>query len=161
MAGEAIFLKLDGIPGESTSKAFDKQIEVSSFQWGVSNGAAVGGRGASQPTADDIVITKTIDASSALLLGACLSGKVVKTGVFTFEKDRSTKAAAEVKFLQIKLTNVLVSSYDIGDASGANNAPTDRVSFSFQKIEFDYTPLGAATITTVWQPIPGEGTPDR
>ena len=40
-----MFLKLDGIAGESTNKGHKDEIEVLSFSWGVSNSSEIGAQG--------------------------------------------------------------------------------------------------------------------
>ncbi len=73
-----------------------------------------------------------LNKASPLLLLACASGQHIKGAVLTAR--RAVKA--QLEFLVIKLTDVLVTSY--GTSGGVSSEPTDHVAFNFAKIEFDY-----------------------
>jgi type VI secretion system secreted protein Hcp len=74
------FLKLDGIPGESTDKDHKGWIEISSYSWGVSNqGSGAGSMGAGRMAAagqppqgpGTLTLRKRIDKASPLLAKRC------------------------------------------------------------------------------------------
>jgi type VI secretion system secreted protein Hcp len=65
---------------------------------------------------------------------ACASGQHIKSAVLTARRAVKT----QVEFLVIKLTDVVVSSYQT--AGGVSNEPMDQVAFNFAKIELDYRP---------------------
>ena len=144
------YLKIDGIDGESMAKGHEKQIEIESFSWGVSNTADSTKAGAGRvgkPKFQDMSIAKMLDKASPLLMQAVASGKAIKTvtlyGVTTGEASGQT-------FMTITLSDVLVSSFSESGASGGGGAPQDSLSLNFTKITFDYKPqnpngsLGAA-----------------
>lgn len=134
------FLKIDGIDGESTSDRHKNEIEIESFSWGASNTGATGaggGGGAGKVTFQDIHFTKKLDKASPKLMLACATGEHIKDVVLVGEL--SGKRGQQ--FLEIKLTDVLVSSYQSGGSSG--NIPTDSFSLNFAKIEFTYFPVNA------------------
>ena len=58
-----VFTKIDSIEGDVTAAGFEKDIEISSFQFGVNIPApsASGGGGPGHPTFADLVITKNMD----------------------------------------------------------------------------------------------------
>jgi type VI secretion system secreted protein Hcp len=133
-----MFLKLDGIKGESTDSKHKGDIEIESFQWGVGRGigSATGGAGAGKTTIQTFKITKSLDKSSPLLLGAATSGKHIKEADLLFAHKAGGK---ETDYLEIKLENVLISS--VQDGGSAKGAPQENVTFTFQKAEEIY--LGA------------------
>jgi type VI secretion system secreted protein Hcp len=133
-----MFLKLDGIKGESTDSKHKGDIEIESFQWGVGRGigSATGGAGAGKTSFQTFKITKTLDKSSPLLLGAATSGKHIKEADLLFAHKAGGK---QTDYLEIKLENVLISS--VQDGGSAKGAPQENVTFSFQKAEEIY--LGA------------------
>jgi type VI secretion system secreted protein Hcp len=72
-------------------------------------------------------------ASPKLLL-ACATGEHIKEANFTARKS----GQLPVDFLKIKLTDVLVSSYQTGGSGDV--LPMDQLSLNFAKIEFSYYP---------------------
>ena len=73
------FIKIEGIPGESTDDAHADWIEVLSYSCGVSqpaSGSASSGGGASAERADfqDFSIVKALDKASPKLALACADG---------------------------------------------------------------------------------------
>lgn len=147
MAGVDYFLKIDGIPGESTDSKHKDEIVLTSFSMGVSNAGSVssgGGGGEGKASFHDFNFTHKFDKASPLLMLACASGKHIPTATMTARKA----GRAGVEFLFIKMNDVLVTSSQTG-ASG-DDVPTEAVSLAFAKIEVDYKPqkvngsLGAA-----------------
>lgn len=132
------FLKIDGIEGESTSDRHKGEINIESFSWGASNAgssSAGSGAGAGKVSFQDISFTKAIDKSSPKLVLATATGQHIKQVVLTGE----VSGKKSQQFLQIKLTDVLISSYQQGGSSRA--VPTDSFSLNFAKIEFTYYPM--------------------
>jgi type VI secretion system secreted protein Hcp len=148
MAGVDYFLKIDGIPGESTDSKHKDEIVLTSFSMGVSNAGSVssgGGGGEGKASFHDFNFTHKFDKASPLLMLACATGKHIPTATMTAPK--AGKGGFE--FLFIKMNDVLVTSSQTG-ASG-DDLPVEAVSLAFAKIEVDYKPqrangsLGAAT----------------
>ncbi len=136
------FLKMDGIVGESADKFHKDEIEISSFSWGVTNtgtGSVGGGGGAGKASFQDLHFTSSISKASPLLAKFCATGEHIKEGTLTVRKAGGDKG---FEFMKIKLTEVLVSSYQNGGSAGGgpgNDLPTDQFSLNFAKIQFDYT----------------------
>ena len=134
----AIFLKLEGADGECTDEAHKEEINVQSFSWGVANTATMeSGQGVSagKAVAMELSFSKLIDTSSSVLIKRCASGKTFPTGTLSIQRAGGEKVQA----LVIKLTNVYVSSYQIGDSQGSGMLPTENVSLSYDKVDFIYT----------------------
>ena len=74
-----IFMKINGIQGESRDKHHKDEIEVLSWSWGLSNQAtapsAGGGAGAGKVKFQDISFTHLVDKASPNLMLSCASGK--------------------------------------------------------------------------------------
>jgi type VI secretion system secreted protein Hcp len=148
MAGVEYFLKIDGIPGESTDSKHKDEIVLTSFSMGVSNAGSVssgGGGGEGKASFHDFNFTHKFDKASPLLMLACATGKHIATATMTARK--AGKAGFE--FLFIKMNDVLVTSSQTQASAG--DLPVEAVSLAFAKIEVDYKPqrangsLGAAT----------------
>jgi type VI secretion system secreted protein Hcp len=135
------FMKIDGIPGESTDDKHRGEIDVLSFSFGVSNPTQVGGGTAGGTTSDvqDFSIVKFFDLASPKLFLAACAGQPISQAVFT-ARNGAGKNAAE--FLKITMSHILVSNINPGgSAGGQTDRPTETVSFNFSKIEIQYTPL--------------------
>jgi type VI secretion system secreted protein Hcp len=140
-----MFLKIEGIKGESTDSKHKGDIQIESFQWGVGRGisAATGGAGAGKTTIQSFKITKVLDKSSPLLLSAATSGKHFKEADLLFAHKASGK---QMDYLEIKMENVLISSVQDGSAKGR---PQESISFNFQKVEEVYLSAGGKPQATV------------
>lgn len=128
------FLKIEGIPGESTDSAHKGEIDLLSFSWGESQRSSIaGGGGVGKVQMQDFHFTKQLDAASPLLMLHVATGKHYPEATLTCQGGGEKPH----EYLVIKLQDVLISSYHIGGSSGI---PTDQFSLNFTKIEFKYTP---------------------
>lgn len=130
------FLKVDGIPGESVDAKHKGEIDVLAFSWGVSHAGTSGsGRAASKALFEDLLVVARTSKASPLLWLACAEGAHIKSAVLTCRRA----GKAPVEFLQILLTEVVVSSYEI---DGDEEPPLDQIALAYAKIETRYTPVG-------------------
>lgn len=132
------FLKIEGIEGESTDSSHRGEIEIESFSWGATqSGTSAGGAGggAGKVSFSDIHFTKILDKASPKLMLATATGEHIEKAVLVGEL--SGKRGQQ--FLEIELTDILISSYQTGGSSGA--VPVDSFSLNFSKIEFTYFPM--------------------
>lgn len=137
MAHVDYFLKLDGIDGEAADSQFGKNIQLESWSWGESNtgGFAHGsGGGAGKVAMQDFHFVMLINNASATLAQACAGGAHIKFAELNCRKAGDTPQV----FLKIKLSDVLVSSYQTGGSSHGEIVPTDQISLNFAKIEYAY-----------------------
>jgi type VI secretion system secreted protein Hcp len=135
MAGVDYFLKIDGIPGESTDSKHKDEIVLTSFSMGVSNAGTFssgGGGGEGKASFHDFNFTHKFDKASPLLMLACASGRHIPRATMTARKS----GRGGFEFLFIKMSDVLVTSAQT-QASG-NDLPAESVSLAFAKIEVDY-----------------------
>jgi type VI secretion system secreted protein Hcp len=134
-----MFLKLAGIDGESTDAKHKGEIDVLAWSWGLSQeggSPAGGGGGAGRVKIENISIQKLVDLASPLLLSFSATGKHISDGTLTTRKaGKGAKAGGE--FLLFKMSNVIVTSVHVA-ASQDGNAPTESITLSFGKVEFDY-----------------------
>ncbi len=130
------FLAIDGIEGESTDAIHPKTIEIESWSFGETQSTTIssGGAGAGKVSMQDFhFVTKTIDKSSPKLFLAGATGEHIKDATLFVRK-----AGSSSDYLQIKLSDILVSSYQTGGSS-SSDIPTESVSLNFAKIEYSYT----------------------
>ena len=97
-----MFLKIEGIKGESADKAHKDEIDVLAWSWGISQSgsAQLGpGAGAGKVSVQDLSFTKYIDASSPDLLLSCCNGKHLDEALLTVRKAGENP----VEYLKIKM----------------------------------------------------------
>src|SRR3954452_14214392 len=137
------FLKLDGIDGVSVQRGYEKWIEVLSFSWGASNPTRSntgGGAGAGKVTFSDFNFAANFSQPSPELFKRCATGEHIKSGGLSVRKA----GEKPVEYLKIRLSDVLVSSYQ---DSGSSELPMDSISLNFADIAVEVaqqSPTGAA-----------------
>jgi type VI secretion system secreted protein Hcp len=131
------FLKMDGVPGESNDKFHKDEIEISSFSWGLTQTGSFdhgGGGGAGKAVFQDLHFASSISKASPLLAKSCATGEHIKEATLTVRKGGDKG----FEFMKIKLTDVIISSYQNGGSVG-DDRPSDQFGLNFAKIQFDYT----------------------
>jgi type VI secretion system secreted protein Hcp len=135
-----IFLKLDGIEGESKDSKHPNEIQLQSFSWGASNphSAAQGtGQGVGKVSVQDLHFTKYIDKASPKLFKHCAMGEHINKGTLVARKAGKDQQ----EYLKVSLDEVFVTSYQLGDSNGTDGQlPMEQISLSFTKVEVDYKP---------------------
>jgi type VI secretion system secreted protein Hcp len=135
-----MFLKLDGIKGESPDAKHKDEIQIQSFSFGVhqtGTSADGGGSGAGKASFEDIHITKAADIATPPLMEACATGKHIKSAILTVRKA----GGKQEEYYKIKLTDLLVSN--LSNTGHGNEQPMEQLSMNFAKIEFEYYPQKA------------------
>lgn len=139
-----IFLKIDKVEGESQDAKHGKEIDVISWSWGMhqpaSNQAGTGG-GLGQVEVHDLRITKNVDKSTPNLIAFCCGGNHIETVTLT---SRKAGGKDRVEFIQITLSEVMISSISTGHASG-NDSPTEEITLNFGKVKYEYTQQDTAS----------------
>src|SRR5579863_8722449 len=106
-----IFIKIDGIRGESQDAAHEGEIEALSWRWKISQQSSMhsgSGGGAGKATVEDLMFTHTIDRASPNLMQYCLKGKHISKVVVTVRKS----GGAPLEFLKLTLNDVLISQVE-------------------------------------------------
>src|SRR6266516_1889866 len=133
-----MFLKIDGIDGESQDKSHKGEIDVLSFSWGVHNTTSRGGSGGSsgKATAEDFTFTHLVDKASPALMLACAAGRHIQQAQLTVRKAGGDKT----EFMKIRLEDCLVTSVapDFNKAD-QSDLPLESFTFNFLKIDFTET----------------------
>jgi type VI secretion system secreted protein Hcp len=151
-----MFLKLDGVKGESHDDKHKGEIDILSFSWGASQ-LSTEPAGSGKASVHDFSIGHVLDLASPKLALACATGQHIPTGLLTVRKAGKTP----VEFLKITMTDVLVSSFSWGESHGT--APTDQFSLNFSKIQITYKPqrpdgtLGTAETVVILNPDRPQG----
>ena len=133
------FLKIDGISGESPDAKHKGEIDLEAFSWGATNvGAQPGGPGRApgKVTLQDLHFTTKVNKASPMLFLACATGKHIKQAILTARKA----GKSQQEFLIIKMTDVLISSYQASGSEAGDEPPMDQVSFNFGRLDYEYRP---------------------
>ena len=147
------FLKIDGVDGESTEDGHVGEIEILSWSWGETNDSARatgGGGGAGKVSLQDFHFSMEYEKASPKLMEALADGKHFPGAVLTLRStpdhppapgsDEVPPSIKPVEYLKIKMTDILISSYQTGGSSGSDVVPVDQISLNFAKITFEYQP---------------------
>ena len=136
-----LFLKLDGIPGESRDDKHKDEIDLVAFSWGVEHpddggrpgGGRPGGAGrAGRPDFKPFSFQMRVNKASPALFLACASGKHIKEALLSVRKA----GGRPLEYLKIKFTDVLVTSFE---QSSGDDTPAETVAFDFGSIDLAYT----------------------
>lgn len=134
-----MFLNLGAtIKGETKDSAQKEagDIDVLAWSWGASNSGSFhtgGGGGAGKANFQDLSVTKYLDKSSPALLSALAKGSHIPTAKLLVRKA----GEGQQKYLEITLTNVLVTSVSTG-GSGGEDRLTENISLNFAEVKFEY-----------------------
>ncbi len=133
------YMKIADIPGECTAPGHENSIEIASFSVGaalaVTDRSTSGSPTHGAPNAQDLVVTKNVDAASPLLYAACVKGQNLKD--VTISVNRTDGAGGQVEYLQIKMTDTVISSCNQSGSSGG--MPMDVIALNYGSILFTYT----------------------
>lgn len=135
-----MFLKLEGITGESEDSAHADWIEIISWSHSFSQptSAVRSSSGATVEKANhsDLSITKYIDNATDAILTYCWNGNMIPTAnIECFRADAESNTP--IKYLLIEMEQVVVSNYSI--SAGGGDIPMENVSLSYGKVTYTYT----------------------
>lgn len=126
-----VFIKIDGVTGESQDAAHPDEIQVANWTWKMSQQSSMmsgSGGGAAKATVEDLVFFHNIDRASPTLMSYCLTGKHIPKAVLTMRKA----GGVPFDFLRITLSDVIVTGVEI-------SASYEQVRLSFAEVMQEYT----------------------
>ena|SRR3990172_8361155 len=135
-AASDYFLKIEGVPGESSDDKHRGEIEVESWSFGASQSGSMtmgGGGGAGKVSMQDFTFTKHVDKSSPKLFESLVTGQHLKEAKLVLR----SAGGSQVEYLVITLSDVLVTSYSTGGSSG-DDRPMESFSLNFSQIKMSY-----------------------
>jgi len=137
---EDIFLKIDGISGESSDTSHKDEINVLSYTWGESQPvvpSSGSGGAAGKVTMQDFHFAMRVNKASPKLFLACASGAHIKNAILTVRRA----GAGAPEFLKWTFTDITVASYQTAGNTPTGDPLTDQVNLRFAKIEVEYKPV--------------------
>ncbi len=127
-----MFLKIDGIDGESTDSAHKGEIDVLSWSWGETSSTRATGERLMQPkigASGSFTVVKAVDRASPKLASMHRSKTRIPSMTISVPPASGTGA-----YMKYELKNVLVTSYQTG---GSADRPTEEVAFYYNKISYN------------------------
>jgi|SRR5271165_1557344 len=131
-----MFLKLDGVEGESSDQKHSKEVEILSFAFGATQPGSAGhggGAGIGKVQVQDFHFSKYYDKASPKLFEACCTGKHIPKVVLTCRKA----GGDQQEYLKVTMSEAIVSSLQ-NSGSGGDTLPSESVTLNFSKIEIEY-----------------------
>jgi type VI secretion system secreted protein Hcp len=131
-----VFLKIDGIKGESKDSTHKDEIDVLQWSWGGSqsgSGHVGGGSGAGKVNIQDLSITKYIDSSTTTLFQHMCKGTHIKDATLVIRKAGDKP----LEYMKMKMYQVFVTSLSTG-GSGGEDRLTEHLTLNFSKFDLDY-----------------------
>lgn len=136
-----VFMKIDGIPGESTDDKHKDWVEVVSFSHGMEQPASATASSAGGATAERVNhgtfnVMHLLDKASPKLAEACCTGRHMKEVVI----EACRAGGDKQKYLEIRLEQVVVAKVELkGSASSEQGFPTEELRLNYGKIKWTYT----------------------
>jgi type VI secretion system secreted protein Hcp len=135
------FLKIDGIPGESTDSKHKDWIEILTYHHGVfqpasSTASSAGGGSSGRVDFGQLSITKLLDKATPKIFEACVTGKHIKEVLIELCRAGGDKQ----KYFEIRMEQVLIGSYvNAADSGATREFPSETITFSPGKFKITYS----------------------
>jgi type VI secretion system secreted protein Hcp len=147
-----MFMKINGVQGESQDKTHMDEIDVLAWSWGMSQSGTThmgSGGGAGKVNVQDLSFTKYVDKSSPDLFMACCNGKHFSDATLVVRKAGENP----LEYIKVKMEEVIIAS--VSGGSGGEDRLTENVTLNFGKVTVDYkeqtkTGTGGAAPTMTW-----------
>jgi type VI secretion system secreted protein Hcp len=135
-----MFLRVEGIQGESKDSKHADQIQVLSWSWDVAQkGTAGSGTGLTAGSVEhrDIVIRKLVDKSSPVLYQFCCNGEHIPSADLYVRKAGGKAGALE--YVVIHLEELIITGFSLGGQPQADQIE-EEVKINYAKVKITYTP---------------------
>ena len=151
-ASAAILVLIPGVAGESDVPGYDGWFVADSFSFGIEREMKESGEKGG--TADlnigigelqECTISKSMDAASGLLAQYAINGNSLGTAEIHIVDLSGGKPVVTARY---KLERAFVKSWST--SGDADDRPTEEVAFYYNKIAFDYSPVGSAASSGGW-----------
>lgn len=134
----SIFLKIEGVEGDSVKEGHDGEIDVISWSWDMSQeGLAHIGKGAGggKVSVGDVQIAKRIDQASPSLMMKCCKGEHIPSAKLVVERAGGDKPLPYME-MEMKKVFVTMISPSISDSDTEGH---EMISLNFESYEIKVT----------------------
>jgi type VI secretion system secreted protein Hcp len=139
-----MYLRIDGINGESKDSQHPDRIQVLSWSWDVSQTGTAGvggGLTAGKVEHHDIVIRKLLDKATPVLYKFCCNGNHVASADLYVRKAGGGDQALE--YLVIHFEDLIITSFNLGGLPQADQIE-EVIKLTYSKVTITYTPQDKA-----------------
>jgi type VI secretion system secreted protein Hcp len=130
-----IFIKINGIDGESQDKSHPNEIDVIGWRWQISQRSDMhsgSGGGAGKATVSDVEFTHMFDRASPNLAKYCFTGQHIAEAKLVMRKS----GGVPHEYARLTLYDVIVSHVE--PIGGGDNC-YEQVRLSFARMKHEYT----------------------
>jgi len=130
-----IFLKIEGITGESNDDKHKNEIEVSDWKWSVEQSSSMhsgSGGGSGKATVSDLLFWHKMDRASPNLMKYCLTGKHIGEATLVTRKSGGNP----LEYFKLTMTDVIVTK--VSPRSNEDGV-FEHVGLSFSQVKQEYT----------------------
>ena len=137
-----MFIKIDGIKGDSTDDKHKDEIEVVAFSHRISQAAggahsAQGAHTGGRADHEDFVITKRLDTASPILAQYVCTGKNIQNIKLTLCRALGDKTTFMTYTFKDSIVSSLASS---GTHASADLIPEESMTIRYGAVQWEYTP---------------------
>lgn len=136
-----MFIRLDGIQGDSKNYQHKGWSDILSWQWGMSGN--VDSSNNRTTSIDEITITKQIGIDSTAFRLLFSQGKIVKSAEINVVPVVAKREARQ-KYLYMQLEDVMIKSIDMG-GSAEEDTFKEHITLNFGKVRLTYNPYFVAS----------------
>lgn len=132
-----IFLKIDGINGESLDDKHKDEIEVLNWDWEITQESSMhagSGGGAGKATVKDLTFEHNIDRASPNLMKYALTGKHIDQATLVMRKAGGNP----LEYLKVTMSDVIVTRVKPSGSKTDAERSRETVSLSFAKVKQEY-----------------------
>jgi type VI secretion system secreted protein Hcp len=135
------FIKLDQVRGESEDPEYRGAIQVTGWRWGAhwAEQSGMSGTRTGRGSVQAFSFTHLIDTASPSLMLRCVQGAQLPTATLAMRRAGGTA----LTYLKLVFKKVRIVAVELTQ-DGSGEVPVETVSFSFESVEYDYVPQGAA-----------------
>ncbi|TDV64301.1 type VI secretion system tube protein Hcp [Pseudomonas sp. LP_7_YM] len=151
------YIQIAEIPGEALDEKFSKWIEITGYNFGVSQStsataSSAGGASSGRTTMSNFTFTKYLDSASCKLMEASCAGQHLKEVKLVLCRASSER----LKYYEVVLEEVIIADYSQSASSGV---PIEIVQLNYGRIKTTYTlqkrsdGLAGGNVTGGWDRI--------
>lgn len=131
-----MYLKIEGIAGESKDSEHEGEIDIISWAWGMSQSGSMhrgGGGGSGKVSFQDVTFTHYVDKATGNLMLYCANGKHIPEAVLVVRKAGETA----LEYFKITMTDCIITTVSSGGSDDQDKLKED-FSINFAKVKVEY-----------------------
>jgi type VI secretion system secreted protein Hcp len=136
-AADDLFLRLEGVQGESLDARHKGEIAILSyiqaFTGPFARSTAATGAGAGKTTCGPVTVTKFVDVSSPHLILLVANGQHIPRALITFRKP-----GTPLEYYKVTLDDVIITEVEQTGSSSAAARAMEKVSLIGRRFSFEY-----------------------